>query len=67
MSHYKIVLFIFTQVQGPGVVQIQKIRNVSAPKENEESHYAPRLLKLTFTDGKMNCNAIEIEKIDKIG
>ena len=47
-------------------MQIQKVRNVSAPKENEESHGAPRLLKLYLTDGQTSCCAIELEMIDKL-
>ncbi|CAG2196770.1 TDRD3 [Mytilus edulis] len=54
-------------VEGPGVLQIQKIRNVAAPKDNEESQGAPRLLKLTLTDGHLNCNGVETEKLDKFG
>jgi len=45
------------------VVQIQKIRNVSAPKANEESRTAPRMLKLTLTDGHTSCQAVELESI----
>lgn len=54
-------------VQGPGVLQIQKIRNVTAPKDNEESNYAPRMLKLVLTDGQLTCNALEMEKLERIG
>ena len=61
------VPFQFLQVEGPGVLQIQKIRNIAAPKENETSQGAPRLLKLTFTDGHLNCNGVETEKLDKFG
>ncbi|XP_061163871.1 tudor domain-containing protein 3-like isoform X2 [Saccostrea echinata] len=53
-------------VQGPGVLQIQKIRNVTAPKDNEESNYAPRMLKLVLTDGQATCNALEMEKLERI-
>jgi len=54
-------------VQGPGVVQLQKIRNVSAPKDNEESQGAPRIMKLSLTDGVTTCNAVELENINGIG
>ncbi|XP_006622399.1 tudor domain-containing protein 3 isoform X1 [Apis dorsata] len=50
-------------IQGNIVLQIQKIRNVAAPKNNEESRAAPRLLKFFLTDGKNNFQAIEIEHI----
>ncbi|XP_054000824.1 tudor domain-containing protein 3 [Hylaeus anthracinus] len=52
--------------QGNIVLQIQKIRNVSAPKNNEESRAAPRLLKLSLTDGKNNFQAIEAEHISSL-
>lgn len=42
---------------------MQKVRNVSAPKANEESQGAPRMLKITLTDGHTNCLAVEMEQI----
>lgn len=45
------------------VLQIQKIRNVSAPRANEDSQTAPRMLKLTLTDGHSTCQAIEVENL----
>lgn len=42
------------------VLQIQKIRNVSAPKANEESQAAPSLLKLSLTDGESYIQALEL-------
>jgi hypothetical protein len=51
------------QIPGKIVVQIQKIRNVSAPKANEESRAAPRMLKLTLTDGQICCQAVELESV----
>ncbi|XP_045205622.2 tudor domain-containing protein 3-like [Mercenaria mercenaria] len=54
-------------VQGPGVLQLQKIRNVSAPKDNEESQFAPRLMKLVLTDGHITCSAVETEVLKDIG
>ncbi|CAI9734462.1 domain-containing 3 [Octopus vulgaris] len=53
-------------IQGPCVLQIQKIRNVSAPKEHEESQAAPRLLKLSLTDGHCTCYGIELESINSV-
>lgn len=38
-----------------------KIRNISAPKANESSKTAPKLLKLQLTDGVNTYSAIEIE------
>lgn len=47
-------------------MQIQKIRNVSAPKANEESTSAPRMLRLTLNDGKTSCTGLEISPISSI-
>ncbi|KAG7206898.1 hypothetical protein KM043_000795 [Ampulex compressa] len=52
--------------QGNIVLQIQKLRNVAAPKSNEESRAAPRMLKLSLTDGKNNYQAVEAEHISSI-
>ncbi|KAL6426423.1 hypothetical protein ACFW04_009123 [Cataglyphis niger] len=52
--------------QGNIVLQIQKIRNISAPKGNEESRTAPQMLKLSLTDGKNNFQALEIEYISAL-
>lgn len=43
------------------VLQILKIRNISAPKANESSKTAPKLLKLQLTDGINPYSAIEME------
>lgn len=48
---------------GPIVLQILKVRNVSAPKSNEDSKAAPKLLKLQLTDGQATYAAVEIENI----
>ena len=53
-------------MDGPFVMQIQKIRNVTAPKENEESQAAPQMLKLTLTDGHLNCIALQMDNINKL-
>ncbi|XP_074650412.1 uncharacterized protein LOC141905443 isoform X2 [Tubulanus polymorphus] len=53
-------------VSGPCVLQIQKIRNVAAPKQDEESRVAPHLLKVTLTDGQSNCNGLILDNIDKL-
>ena len=45
---------------------MSKIRNVSAPKVNEESGSAPRMLKLSLTDGKTTVHGIEMSKLDGI-
>lgn len=53
-------------LSGGLVLQVSKIRNVSAPKINEESGAAPRMLKMSLTDGKVTCHAIELSKVDGI-
>lgn len=46
------------------VLQIQKIiRNVAAPKANQDSKFAPRLLKIQFTDGEKQFSGIELENL----
>lgn len=54
------------QISGNIVLQIMKIRNVSAPKANEDSKSAPKLLKLQLTDGQTQYNAVEIENIPSL-
>lgn len=51
---------------GKVVLQIQKIKNVSAPKAKENSSVAPRMLKLTLTDGHTSCQAIEISNMNSL-
>lgn len=55
-----------SKLEKPIIVQIQKIRNVSAPKANEESTSAPRMLKLTLNDGKTSCTALETSPISSL-
>ncbi|KAJ2950391.1 hypothetical protein O0L34_g8635 [Tuta absoluta] len=55
-----------SKLEKPIIVQIQKIRNVSAPKANEESTSAPRMLKLTLHDGKSTCTALETSPIPSL-
>lgn len=54
------------KLEGPCVLQIQKIRNVSAPKDNEESQAAPRMLRLQMTDGHTTCTAVEFNYLSKL-
>ncbi|XP_027701979.1 tudor domain-containing protein 3 isoform X1 [Vombatus ursinus] len=54
------------KLEGPCVLQIQKIRNVAAPKDNEESQVAPRMLRLQMTDGHISCTAVEFNYMSKI-
>ncbi|XP_067419308.1 tudor domain-containing protein 3 isoform X1 [Emydura macquarii macquarii] len=54
------------KLEGPCILQIQKIRNVAAPKDNEESQAAPRMLRLQMTDGHTSCTAIEYNYMSKI-
>ncbi|XP_045459478.1 tudor domain-containing protein 3-like [Melitaea cinxia] len=55
-----------TKLEKPIIVQIQKIRNVAAPKANEESTSAPRMLKLTLHDGKSTCIGLETSPISSL-
>ncbi|XP_065359540.1 tudor domain-containing protein 3 [Calliphora vicina] len=50
-------------ISGRIVLQIQKMRNISAPKANEESTTAPRFLQLELTDGVNTIAALELERI----
>ncbi|XP_034946116.1 tudor domain-containing protein 3 [Chelonus insularis] len=55
--------------EGTLIVQIQKIRNVAAPKNYDDSRgggSVPRMLKLYLTDGKNNYQGLEIEHIMSI-
>ncbi|CAH1391535.1 unnamed protein product [Nezara viridula] len=53
----------YESVTGNMVVQIQKIRNISEPKANEESKHAPRMFKLILTDGTQSCSALEMSPL----
>ncbi|XP_006639056.1 tudor domain-containing protein 3 isoform X1 [Lepisosteus oculatus] len=54
------------KLDGPCILQVQKIRNVAAPKDNEESQAAPRMLRLQMTDGHTNCIGIEFKYLSKV-
>lgn len=54
------------KLEGPCVLQIQKVRNVAAPRDNEESQAAPRMLRVQMTDGHTSCTAVEFSYISKI-
>lgn len=43
-----------------------KVRNVLAPKANEDSKSAPKLLKLQLTDGQTQTYAVEMENIPSL-
>ena len=42
-----------------------KVRNASAPKANEESSVAPRLLQIHLSDGHRTCIAVEQSSFGK--
>ena len=46
--------------------QVTKIRNIAAPKVNEESQSNPRMLKISLTDGKTTIHGVEVTKLDGI-
>ncbi|XP_045070542.1 tudor domain-containing protein 3 isoform X2 [Coregonus clupeaformis] len=54
------------KVEGPCVLQVQKVRNVSAPKDHEESQGAPRMLRLQMTDGHTNAVGLEFKHLSQI-
>ena len=49
------------------MLQVQKVRNVTAPKANEESQHAPRMLKITLTDGFASVNLLEMTLLNQVG
>jgi tudor domain-containing protein 3 len=53
----------FQQLEGPCVVQVVKMKNLAAPKDNENSNSAPPFYKVTLTDGVANCNALVMDEI----
>lgn len=50
-------------IPSPVVLQVSKVRNISAPKAFEESGSAPRLLKVSLTDGFTTIHALEMQNI----
>uniref|UniRef100_A0A3B4WMS7 Survival of motor neuron-related-splicing factor 30 n=1 Tax=Seriola lalandi dorsalis TaxID=1841481 RepID=A0A3B4WMS7_SERLL len=54
------------KLEGPCVLQVQKVRNISAPKDHEESQGAPRMLRLQMTDGHTTCVGLEFKHLSKI-
>lgn len=57
---------LFSQIQCPVVLQVKKVDLVSAPQNNIESQAAPRMIKLTLTDGKSVCYTIEFIRVQAI-
>eukprot|EP00064_Thunnus_orientalis_P003631 superscaffoldBa00000305_g3641 len=53
-------------LEGPCVLQVQKLRNISAPKDHEESQGAPRMMRLQMTDGHTTCVGLEFKHLSKI-
>ncbi|CAM4731310.1 unnamed protein product [Leuciscus chuanchicus] len=54
------------KLEGPCVLQVQKIRNVAASKDHEESQAAPRMLRVQMTDGHTLCTGLEFKHLSKI-
>lgn len=54
------------QLEGPCVLQVQKVRNISASKDHEESQGAPRMLRLQMTDGHTTCVGLEFKHLSKL-
>ncbi|XP_035681505.1 tudor domain-containing protein 3-like [Branchiostoma floridae] len=55
-----------SELIGPCVLQVTKVRNVSAPKANEESGHAPRMLKVQMTDGHTTCIGLEVAQVQQL-
>lgn len=55
------------QVDGPLVLQIQKIRNISAPTTRQESAAAPRMFRFSLSDGIQTVTGIEMESLHNVG
>lgn len=45
------------------VLQVTNVRNMSAPKANQESKTSPRLLQIDMTDGQTYCSGLEMEHL----
>lgn len=45
------------------VLQITNVRNISAPKVNQESKTSPRLLQIDLTDGQTVCSGLDLEHL----
>ena len=57
---------LYFQISTPLVLQVKKIEIISAPKQNVESEAAPRMLKVTLSDGKTICHGVEFDHIQKL-
>lgn len=58
--------FLKKKLEGPCVLQIVRVKNIAAPKDNETSQQAPPFFKITLTDGLSNCNALAMEDIQNL-
>ena len=47
-------------------MQLAKLRNIGAPKDNENSNTAPKMFKLALTDGTTNLNALVMGDVQKL-
>lgn len=45
------------------MLQVINVRNVSAPKANQESKTSPRLLQIDLTDGQTVCSGLDLEHL----
>lgn len=53
-------------INGNIVLQIQKIRNIAAPKCNEQSSSSPRFLQCELTDGVICMQSLEMNRINDL-
>ena len=57
---------LVSQLSCPLVLQVKKVDTVSAPQQNVDSQAAPRMLKVSLTDGRSTCYGIEYEHIPRL-
>jgi hypothetical protein len=53
-------------LQGPLVLQVVRAVNVSAPLERQSSGGAPRMLRLTLSDGSASVQALEVQAASQL-
>ncbi|KAM7405961.1 hypothetical protein PAMP_000370 [Pampus punctatissimus] len=58
--------FLPSDINSGRIEKVQKLRNISASKDHEESQSAPRMLRLQMTDGHTTCVGLEFKHLSKI-
>ncbi|BFZ15202.1 hypothetical protein BsWGS_18241 [Bradybaena similaris] len=53
-----------THVEGPGILQLEKVLVISSPKDDDnESQLAANICRLSLSDGHISCSAVTLEPI----